>query len=60
MQLHQQEELDYLGCHKFCLWDLEKVGENEEFFDFAFLSKEGFHNKGILNRHNFNYCSGLK
>lgn len=59
IQLHQELfEIDYHRRLEFCLWVLEKFGENEHFFDFVLFSDEStFHNNGLVNRHNFHYYS---
>ncbi|ERL83556.1 hypothetical protein D910_00637, partial [Dendroctonus ponderosae] len=43
---------------EFCMWVLDKVAENEKFFENVLFSDEcTFHNNGIVNRHNFHYYS---
>ncbi|ERL95385.1 hypothetical protein D910_12649 [Dendroctonus ponderosae] len=40
------------------MWVLDKVAENEKFFENVLFSDEcTFHNNGIVNRHNFHYYS---
>lgn len=59
IQLHQHLfEEDYDRRLNFCLWVLEKFGEDEHFFDYVLFSDEStFHNNGLVNRHNFHYYS---
>ncbi|ERL95939.1 hypothetical protein D910_00636, partial [Dendroctonus ponderosae] len=40
------------------MWVLDKVAENEKFFENVLFSDEcTFHNNGLVNRHNFHYYS---
>ncbi|ERL95110.1 hypothetical protein D910_12380, partial [Dendroctonus ponderosae] len=42
----------------FCMWVLDKVAENEKFFENVLFSDEcTFYNNGLVNRHNFHYYS---
>lgn len=59
IQRHQElSENDFEKRVEFCMWVLDKVAENENFFDFVLFSDEcTFHNNGSVNRHNFHYYS---
>lgn len=57
IQLHQHlTEQDYGNRLNFCLWTLDKVGEDPDFFkNVLFTDESTFHNNGLVNRHNFHY-----
>lgn len=57
IQLHQNlYGRDFQRRLDFCLWSLEKVGEEDDFFKFVLFTDEAnFHNNGLVNRHNFHY-----
>lgn len=59
IQLHQElQEEDFDRRLEYCLWALERVGEDEHFFDFVLFTDEcTFHNTGFVNRHNYHYYS---
>lgn len=43
---------------EFCMWVLDKVAENTNFFDNVLFSDEcTFHNNALVNRHNLHYYS---
>ncbi|ERL83293.1 hypothetical protein D910_00151 [Dendroctonus ponderosae] len=47
---------DFENRTEFCMWVLDKVAENEKFFENMLFSDEcTFHNNGLVNRHNFYY-----
>ncbi|ERL95976.1 hypothetical protein D910_00725, partial [Dendroctonus ponderosae] len=49
---------DFENRTEFCMWVLDKVAENEKFFENVLFSDEcSFHNNGLVNRHNFHYYS---
>ncbi|ERL87439.1 hypothetical protein D910_04831 [Dendroctonus ponderosae] len=49
---------DFENRTEFCMWVLDKVAENENFFENVLFSDEcTFHNNGLVNRHNFDYYS---
>lgn len=49
---------DFANRIEFCMWVLNKVAENENFFDNVLFSDEcTFHNNALVNRHNFHYYS---
>lgn len=57
IQMHQNlYGTDFQKRLDFCLWALERVGEENNFFDFVLFTDEStFHNNGLVNRHNFHY-----
>lgn len=57
--LHQAlSNEDFDNRLDFCMWVMEKSGQNENFFNFVMFSDEcTFHNNGLVNRHNFHYYS---
>lgn len=57
IQLHQNlYGDDFQHRIDFCLWALDRVAEEEDFFKFVLFTDEcTFHNNGIVNRHNFHY-----
>lgn len=59
IQLHQElSENDFEKRVEFCMWVLDKVAENQNFFNLVLFSDEcTFHNNGSVNRHNFHYYS---
>lgn len=59
IQMHQNlYGTDFDRRLEFCLWFLEKAGEDEFFFDkILFTDESTFHNNGLVNRHNFHYYS---
>lgn len=59
IQRHQELlETDFNRRVQFCMWVLDKVAENDNFFDRVLFSDEcTFHNNGSFNRHNFHYYS---
>ncbi|ERL95679.1 hypothetical protein D910_00109, partial [Dendroctonus ponderosae] len=49
---------DFENRTEFCMWVLDKVAENEKFFENVLFSDEcTFHNNFLVNRHNFHYYS---
>ncbi|ERL96305.1 hypothetical protein D910_03218, partial [Dendroctonus ponderosae] len=49
---------DFENRSEFCMWVLDKVAENEKFFENVLFSDEcTFHNNGLVNSHNFHYYS---
>lgn len=47
---------DFYNRSEFCMWVLEKAGENENFSnDILFSDECTFHNNGLVNRRNFHY-----
>lgn len=59
IQMHQELfEIDFVRRVEFCLWCLDKLAEEDDFFDYVLFSDEStFHNNGLVNRHNFHYYS---
>ena len=59
IQRHQELlETDFNRRVQFCMWVLDKVAEDDNFFDRVLFSDEcTFHNNGSFNRHNFHYYS---
>lgn len=57
IQFHQSlYERDFQRRLDFCLWSLEKVGEEGDFFKYVLFTDEStFHNNGLVNRRNFHY-----
>lgn len=61
IQMHQDlSQLDRHIRQNFCVWVMDKWGEDENFFDFVLFTDEStFHNDGFVNRHNFHYYSDV-
>lgn len=59
IQLHQTlSNADFDRRLDFCMWVMDKLGQDEHFLDFVMFSDEStFHNNGLVNRHNFHYYS---
>lgn len=59
IQLHQQlSDADFNRRLDFCLWALDMLGNNENFFNYVLFTDEStFHSNGLVNRHNFHYYS---
>ena len=59
IMLHQAlSDEDFARRIDFCIWAMDKFGEDEQFFDRVMFSDEStFHNNGLVNRHNFHYYS---
>lgn len=57
MQMHQYlYERDFDRRLEFCLWALDRLGEDSDFFKHVLFSDEAtFHNNGLVNNHNFHY-----
>lgn len=57
IQVHQNlYGRDFDRRLNFCLWCLERAGEENDFFRYVLFTDEStFHNNGLVNRHNFHY-----
>lgn len=60
-KIHRLQELsgnDFNRRVEFCMWVLDKVADNNDFFNNVLFTDEcTFHNNGSFNRHNFHYYS---
>lgn len=61
IQLHQElYERDFQQRIDFCLWAIDKLAEDESFFECTLFCDEcTFHNNGLVNRHNFHFYSDV-